>query len=211
MATDEEVGFAHLDEEEEARLRTSHPDFAEGESVLAISAPQALVPAIRELVKAIAWEARHRKELVDVFTEQFSSRVLREPGVVQTNRLAQARESYFDSHALLTSPEVATLGGSSARNTSALASRWKAEGKIFAVTVGRIDYFPAFQFGDDGRPRPAVEEMIRVFGGEDPWTIALWFEAGSGWLGGRSPEDMLSSDPDAVVDAARRTMAPLEV
>ncbi len=44
------------------------------------------------------------------------------------------------------------MGGSTARNTSALANRWRSEGKIFAVAVAGHGAFPAFQFGEDGRP-----------------------------------------------------------
>jgi uncharacterized protein (DUF2384 family) len=36
------------------------------------------------------------------------------------------------------------------------------------------------------------------------WQAALWFVGPNGWLGSRRPVDLLESEPDAVVAAARR-------
>jgi hypothetical protein len=36
------------------------------------------------------------------------------------------------------------------------------------------------------------------------WELALWFLASNGWLDGGRPVDLLKSDPEGVVEAARR-------
>jgi hypothetical protein len=38
-----------------------------------------------------------------------------------------------------------------------------------------------------------------------PKSVALWFNAPSGWLGGRRLLALLGDEPERVVDAARKT------
>jgi hypothetical protein len=45
------------------------------------------------------------------------------------------RQKFVDSVRCLTAEEVATECGHGAKNTSATASRWKDQGKIFAVKI----------------------------------------------------------------------------
>lgn len=47
-------------------------------------------------------------------------------------------------------------------NLSQTAYRWRREGRIFAVTHGGTDLYPAFQFGDDGQPRPIIAEVLAI-------------------------------------------------
>ena len=49
------------------------------------------------------------------------------------------------------------------------------------------------------------EEVLEAFGGRKaPWKLALWFTSNNGGLPGSArPVDLLASDPDAVVQAAR--------
>ncbi|WP_265282419.1 hypothetical protein [Verminephrobacter aporrectodeae] len=67
------------------------------------------------------------------------------------------------------------------------------------------DVYPVFQF-DEGKPIKAVQEVLEAFGGRKaPWKLALWFTSNNGWLAGSArPVDLLTSDPRAVIDAARR-------
>jgi len=140
-----------------------------------------------------------------------------EDGVISMERLqqlrgqAEARNAFIRSVELLTSSMVGELGGSAARNTSALASRWKSEGRIFAVPSGRADLYPAFQFDVHGQPRPVIAEVLRHLEQESDWTRALWWTSPSGWLDGRRPVDMLDEDTASVIEAARGAAEPLEV
>jgi hypothetical protein len=83
--------------------------------------------------------------------------------VANLRRNAQARKAFLAEFGTLTSREVAELAGSSASNRAALANRWKAEGRIFAVEMGGQTLFPAFQFSDDdGQPRPVIAEILEI-------------------------------------------------
>lgn len=85
-----------------------------------------------------------------------------------------------------------------------MASRWRREGKIFAVDVDGSARFPGFCFGPNGRPQPAVTGVTAALGERlSSWELALWFTASNDWLGGLRPVDALDADPDAVVKAAR--------
>jgi CheY-like chemotaxis protein len=124
----------------------------------------------------------------------------------QLRRNADARRAFLAEFGTLTSREAAEFAGSRAQNRAALANRWKAEGKIFAVESGGKTLFPAFQFSDDdGQPRPVIAEVLVVLQPRySDWQTALWFTGRNGWLGARRPVDVLQSAPDAAVEAARR-------
>ena len=89
------------------------------------------------------------------------------------------------------------------RNRSEPTSRWKREGRLFAVRRAGVDLYPSFQFAD-GAPLPVIKDVLAALPGHmTGWQIAMWFGSGNGWLDGAEPQDRLS-DPDAVVDAARK-------
>jgi len=128
-----------------------------------------------------------------------------EAEISQLRRNAEARKAFLDEFGTLTSKEVAELAGSRATNRAALANRWKAEGRIFAVETGGHTLFPAFQFSEiDGQPRPVIAEVLTALGHEySGWQTALWFSGRNGWLGAERPVDLLRSAPGAVAEAAQ--------
>ena len=118
----------------------------------------------------------------------------------------------LDEFGAVTSAEVADLAGSTADNRSATANRWRQERRIFGVRHQDVLYYPGFQFGGDGRPLPVVHDVLDVLSGHGltDWEVALWFTTTTtGSLGDRRPVDLLNDDPDAVVEAARREVAPV--
>jgi hypothetical protein len=125
--------------------------------------------------------------------------------LVQLRRNAEARRAFLAEFGALTSKEVAELAGSRATNRAALANRWKAQGRIFAIETGGQSLFPAFQFAEDGQARPVVAEVLAALGPKAAgWQTALWFTGANGWLGAKRPVDLLESAPEAVAAAARR-------
>jgi hypothetical protein len=125
--------------------------------------------------------------------------------VLQARRNAEARAALAKEFGLLSSAEVADLAGSQAKNRAALANRWKKEERIFAVSHGGSTLWPGFQFDEDGKPLPVIAEVLAPLSDRgSTWQTALWFTSVNGWLGGRRPVDLLETEPDAVVEAARR-------
>lgn len=204
------LALLELTEPERQRLELRHPEIREAQSAMVVAASPAVLSAVEAFARQAAWEEEHRERLLHVMVENVGTAVLDEPRVVQLQRQARARHDFLSEFPALSSQQVAELSGSKATNVAALASRWKAAGKVFAVSEGRADRYPAFQFGDDGKPLPVIEKVIRALAGWSTWAIALWFASNSGWLGGRRPVDLLLDSPDEVVDAARRSAEPLE-
>ena len=112
------------------------------------------------------------------------------------------RRDYMAETPMLTAAQIHRMSGSHSRNTSEPASRWKAEGKTFAVRVGGRDHYPAFQF-QDGAPHPAMQGVLAAFPETmSAWQKALWFASANGWLDGDEPYRRLD-DGELVAEAAR--------
>jgi hypothetical protein len=126
----------------------------------------------------------------------------------QAQRNAEARQELIDEFGLYDSDQVAEVAGSAATNRSATASRWLAAGRIFAVNHRGTRLYPSFQFGTDGHPRPVIANVLEVFEpyGLDGWETALWFTTASGWLDDQRPVDLLTREPEQVVEAARHAL-----
>jgi hypothetical protein len=130
------------------------------------------------------------------------------PGVVlQARRNAQLRARFIADQPTYSSEEIAELAGSRATNRAALANRWRKEGQIFAVRHRGELRYPAFQFDDDGRPRPELQDVLGVFAERHAadWEIALWF-ASDHPRAGRSPYEVLLDDPQTVELLARQSL-----
>ena len=82
-------------------------------------------------------------------------------------------------------------------------TRWVVDGDIFAVEHNGIDFYPLYGFhkGPLLRPLPVLRQIIAELH-MDAWHVAIWFMAGCGMLDGRRPQDVLSTDPQAVLEGA---------
>ena len=119
----------------------------------------------------------------------------------------ELRAAYLRETGMLTSEEIHRASGLRSRNVSEPASRWKREGRIFAVRQGRADLYPAFQF-QDGAPHPTIKAVLAAFPAKmTPWQKALWFASGNGWMDGDEPQRRLD-DGELVVRAARQLAEP---
>ena len=101
------------------------------------------------------------------------------------------RQEYLDETPLLTAKQIHDRSGVRSSNPSEPASRWKKEGRTFAVRIQRRDLYPAFQF-QDGVPRPLIKEVLAALPAEmTSWQKAFWFASGNGWLDGDEPQQRL--------------------
>ena len=142
--------------------------------------------------------------------DRMLSWLVRDPGDVEQalalDNLA-ARREYLADTPTLTSEQIHGASGLASRNTSEPASRWKKEGKTFAVRLGRRDLYPAFQFLD-GKPHRVLRDVLAALPAEmTAWQKAFWFASANGWLDGDQPQRRLN-DAEQVVEAARRLSEP---
>lgn len=92
------------------------------------------------------------------------------------------------------------------KNPKMVASRARRRGEIFGAWDGNAYRYPAFQFLDDGAPRPDVQALIEVLprdadgSGQD---AALWLHAPDAALDGLTPAEAFVEDPARVIELAR--------
>lgn len=87
---------------------------------------------------------------------------------------------------------------------------WEAQRQIFSVRYEGRTLYPAFQFGEDGRPLPILARVLEILGKDRDrtrWEDAFWFFSASGWLCGETPIECVEKDPQAVVFAAEQAVA----
>ena len=173
----------------------------------------AVLKASQEQVASIIAEAleQNRDAMQRVMEALLEPLVIPARQSVEQARLnVEARKEFVTEFKTLKSAEVGRLVNSNASNTASLANRWKKEGKVFAINWSGADRYPEFEFGSDGKPRPAISEVLAVLE-VDGWQAALWFASPNGWLAGDArPVDLLEEYPDAVVKAADAHAKSLE-
>jgi len=131
----------------------------------------------------------------------------------QIQMLVAARASILQSGDFISPKEVTQLANYSASNPSVYPNKWKQSGKIFAIQSEGNDYFPFYALNPQNRyqPRPQIAEVLRVFGNtRDSWAIALWFASLNSFLDDERPQDVLATDPDRVVEAAKDESAGIQ-
>lgn len=128
--------------------------------------------------------------------------------------LVAAAEAVWTKHVgpLLDAKHVQELLGVETRQA---VSDLRARRRLLGLPKesGRVVY-PAFQFGNSGRPLEVLPRVLEVFEDRarvDPWTIASWFVTPQALLAQMTPAEWVAKgeDPDLVIRAARRTAARL--
>jgi hypothetical protein len=126
--------------------------------------------------------------------------------LAQARMLVDAKATILRSGDFLPAGEIAKLAGYSDKNPSAQPNKWKKDGTIFAIRHKGVDYFPLYALDPDENYRPykAVAKVLHVFGtAKTGWGIAFWFAGLNNFLDDRRPQDLLASDPDIVIAAAK--------
>ena len=117
------------------------------------------------------------------------------------------RREFLERVPVLTSAQMHEGAGFPGSNPSQTGLRWRKQGKLFSINHGGRELYPAFQLGPDGRPLPIVAELLEILA-RDPdrteWDNALWFADESGWLDGKTPMELLQSEPERVRQAAEQ-------
>jgi hypothetical protein len=112
------------------------------------------------------------------------------------------REHFISHYKALSATEVADETGNTAKNRSALASRWASDKKIFGVRFQNQTLYPAFQF-KDGEPISAVADILKEIPSSfTGWDLAFFFTSPNSYLDEKLPVDLLKSKPERVVALA---------
>ncbi len=136
--------------------------------------------------------------------------VYTEPAVA---RAVQAEHNLYarvdTEFGMLTSTEAGRRMGSQSsapRNLATTAHRNKA---LVAVRRGNYLAYPGFQFGQDGKPLPVIARL-REIAEANGWSeagLVQWLCSPTTYLDGERPVDLLTTDPDRVVEVAAEALA----
>lgn len=81
-----------------------------------------------------------------------------------------------------------------------------ANGKIFSLRPGKVDFFPTYGLdGSNGyQPIHGLCHVLSVLSARmNDWSIAAWFQSENPYLGGVAPKALLASAQDKVLAAAK--------
>lgn len=147
--------------------------------------------------------AKKLKSLVELLTPDIDSpRAL----FMEANMIARAQRGVLEGACWLTAAQVSKLAGFSASNPSVQPNKWKSKRLIFAIQIKGVDYFPQYALNpqDNYRPLSIVREILEVFkGSKDGWGTAYWFASLNGRLDDRAPQDVLLTEPQSILRAAK--------
>lgn len=116
---------------------------------------------------------------------------------------AQAVRAIRQGTEWLTAAEIGDLADLGPANPIATVSRWKQQGRIFALRHGGKDYYPKYALGPDFHPLPVIKDILAVLKGYDPELLAGWFDSTSRFLGGKRPRELVANEPAKALAAAR--------
>ena len=189
------------------------------EQVIALTLEHASAPAVRALAETVVSIAplvrtileRRQKELIHSIVEALVPEVPPpQHMLIEARMTAQARKEVLESGDWLTAAQIADVAGFSSTNPSAQPNKWKKDGLIFAIRHRGADYFPGYALDPAAgyRPVKALAKVLAAFNGrKDDWGLAYWFASFNSFLGGKRPQDLLSTHPDQIAAAAEDELA----
>lgn len=113
--------------------------------------------------------------------------------------------AYRSSGGLARVDDVVTLLEGCGHAGVATLARWIVERSVISFEWQQQTWLPWFQFkGADRVPDPALRAVLAELGAAcDGWALADWFAWPHPALAGGAPVDLIASDPNAVLQAAR--------
>ena len=157
-----------------------------------------MVPTLLEKRRVQKWDALVEALMPDV--------VLSPTKVIEAEMKSAAMTQILASQDFVTAADIARLGKFSVKNPSSQPNRWKRMGQIFAVHHRGADYYPLYALdpANGYRPRAIVADVLRLFSdSKDSWGTVFWFGSINSYLNAQRPQDVLNSDPEPLLRAAR--------
>jgi hypothetical protein len=126
---------------------------------------------------------------------------------IQARMLFKAKVATLSRGSFLSPVEISHLIGCS----KAQLNGWQHDGRIFAIEDGGNVYFPLYAFSQgETHPSLTVSTVLKIFGDtKSGWVVALWFAAANSFLNDERPQDVLATDPQRVVAAAKNEVEGL--
>ena len=120
----------------------------------------------------------------------------------EARMLADAQQKVLNSTQWLTADQLSIFTVSTGQNPCTTPNEWLSKRVIFSIRNEETELFPLYALN----PKASYElaNIIEVFRErKDGWGMAYWFGSANGFLDGRRPQDLLHTDPEAVLAAAK--------
>ncbi|AVX92149.1 hypothetical protein PkP19E3_31245 (plasmid) [Pseudomonas koreensis] len=117
------------------------------------------------------------------------------------------RSKVFQSGDWISGKQWVRLASTSVTGTSVDPDQLLAQGQIFSLRPGKVNFFPIYGLdGSSGyRPIHGLSAVVSVLSARmDEWSIAAWFQTENSTLGGVAPKALLALAPDKVLAAAKK-------
>jgi hypothetical protein len=127
------------------------------------------------------------------------------PTANEESRRATMAQVYERTGGLARSDEVLFMLRRRTSQPLSMLARWIVDRRVVSFEWQAQRFLPMFQFdlGDMAIRRGTAAVLAELAGTFDDWELAAWFAEPSAWLQGRIPVDVLGSDTQTVLDAAR--------
>ncbi len=161
-----------------------------------------LMPSVVDLALTLR-PARREEKRDELVALLLGDAPLRPLDVKRAKLQAKALNALRDGTEWLTAAEVAQYAGLGLANPIATVSRWKQQGRIFALHWGGKDHYPRYALGAHFHPLPVIKDILAVLAGYAPDLLAAWFDSTSRFLGGKRPRELVATEPAKVLACAR--------
>ena len=92
-----------------------------------------------------------------------------------------------------------------------LIDSWIKDNLIFVIEHNQHRLIPAYALDASCKPIPVIQNVLTIFNGKkSAWAIAAWFASLNGWLGGITPIEAISSNPERITAAAMAEVSSAE-
>jgi Protein of unknown function (DUF2384) len=127
------------------------------------------------------------------------------PSAAVDNTFVEMLAAYRGSGGLARADEVVALLERGGRAGIATLARWIVERSVISFEWQQQTWLPWFQFQRaDQQPDPAMRAVFAELGTVyDGWEMAHWFARPNSALGGSAPLQIIATEADAVLHAAR--------
>jgi hypothetical protein len=151
-----------------------------------------------DVKRAQKWDA-----LVEALTPDLE---LSTTKIIEAKMMSEARTAVLAAEDFVTASAIAEAAHYSNKNPSSQPNRWKRARQIFAVSHKGVDLYPLYALDreQEFHPLPIVGQVLQLFGNEKSgWETAFWFASVNSYLKNKKPKDVLRSNPEGVLKAAR--------
>lgn len=117
-----------------------------------------------------------------------------------------ARSHILSSGDFLLAQDLADHLGIHVQLMGAALKEWEADRRIFSIEHGDFKSFPVYAFPAEGgaSPIPALKDILSIlYPMKNGWGVSFWFISPNAFLGGKRPQDLLSTEVNSVILAAR--------